>query len=75
MYKVRVSVLRKNLTNALIYFNTTLFTLLHCYMFHSSGGTGTFREQGQQNPVGITGLYDFSPLVGEASPLFVLRVT
>jgi len=26
----------KNLTNALIYVNTTSFTLLHCYMFQPS---------------------------------------
>jgi hypothetical protein len=58
-----------------MYINTTLFTLLLCYMFQSSGSAGTFREQGQQNPVRITGLYDFRPLLGEASPLFVLLVT
>jgi hypothetical protein len=31
------TILRKNPTNALIYVNTTLFTVLHPYMFHSSG--------------------------------------
>jgi len=44
-------------------------------MFQSSWSTGTFREEGQQNPVGIIGLYDFRPLLGGASPLFVLLVT
>jgi len=44
-------------------------------MFQSSGSTATFREQGQQNPVSITGLYDFRPLSREAFPLFVLLVT
>jgi len=29
----------KNLTNALIYINTTLFTLLHSYMFRPSRAT------------------------------------
>jgi len=33
----------KNLTNALIYVNTNLFTLLHCYMFQPSRG----------NPLGV----------------------
>ena len=46
--------LRKHLTNALIYVNTTLFTLLHYYMLQSSwghpqGSTDTFREQSQQS--------------------------
>jgi len=30
--------LRKNPTNVLIYVNTTLFTLLHCYTFQPSRG-------------------------------------
>jgi len=72
---VRIFVLRKIATNALMYINTNLFTLLHCCMFQSSWSTGTFREEGQQNPVGIIGLYDFRPLLGGASPLFVLLVT
>ena len=45
--------LRKNPTNALIYINTTLFTLLHCYMFQLSRGhpqgVDTLHQQGQQN--------------------------
>ena len=32
------SILCKNPTNALIYVNTTLFTLSHCYMFQPSRG-------------------------------------
>jgi len=57
-----------------MYTNTTLFTLLHCHMFQSSWSTGTFREQSQQNAVGVTGLYDFRPLLGEASPLMLADV-
>jgi len=43
----------KNPTDALIYVNTTLFTLtllrVSALKEPSSGSTGTFREQGQQN--------------------------
>jgi hypothetical protein len=47
-------ILSKNPTNALIYVNATVSTLLHWYMFSalkgtSSGSTDTFREQGKQN--------------------------
>ena len=35
---ISVTILLKNPTNALIYVNTTLFTLLHCYMFQPSRG-------------------------------------
>jgi hypothetical protein len=35
---IYVSILRKNQTKALIYVNTTLLALLHCYMFQPSRG-------------------------------------
>jgi len=35
--QIKIMIQRKNLTNALIYVNTTLFTLLHSYTFQPSG--------------------------------------
>ena len=49
-----VTILCKNPTKAIMYVYTTLFTLLHSYMFQpskgpSSGSTDTFHEPGQQS--------------------------
>jgi hypothetical protein len=44
-----VTILCKNLTKALMYVYTTLFTLLHCYTFQPSRSADTFQEPGQQN--------------------------
>jgi len=50
--KLELNILRKNPTDAVIYVNTTLLTLLHSCLFqltraHPQGENGTFLEQCQ----------------------------